>query len=100
MGNRHETDKKQLPYEKEDTLIPEDVLILLTDIFQALADYPDDIKVTHSKGDRTHVFTVSSNRADVGKIIGKNGRMISGVRTILLGISARAGARSVLDVED
>lgn len=56
---------------------------LLEYILIHLVDYPEDVVVTQS-GDAGHqVFTIQANPADYGRIIGKNGSMISSIRNIM-----------------
>ena len=48
-----------------------------------LLDHPDDVEVTETEGDRgALVFEVHVNPEDMGKIIGRRGRIIRSIRTL------------------
>jgi predicted RNA-binding protein YlqC (UPF0109 family) len=57
---------------------------LLEYILVHLVDYPEEVVVTQS-GDGSHVvFNIQANPADYGRIIGKQGSMISSIRNIMM----------------
>lgn len=70
---------------------------LLTYIVQSLVEKPDEVSVTeHETGGET-VFEVRVAPGDMGKVIGRQGRVIKAIRTL-----ARAAASSTnthVDVE-
>ena len=72
---------------------------LITRIVQALVDQPEEVKVTEIKGGNTTVFELRVAKSDLGKVIGKRGRNINAVRTLLTAASATAGqARTILEI--
>jgi uncharacterized protein len=70
------------------------VLKVLTD----LVDHPEAIKLTALAGDKTVIFELRCHQDDVGKVIGKNGKTISAVRTLLGMLAARQGQRAMIEV--
>jgi len=70
------------------------VLKVLTD----LVDHPEAIKLTELAGDKTVIFELRCHQDDVGKVIGKNGKTISAVRTLLGMLAARQGLRAMIEV--
>ncbi|MBQ4558037.1 MAG: KH domain-containing protein [Clostridia bacterium] len=46
------------------------------------------------------IIKVKANDESIGKIIGRNGRTISSIRTILRSASARSGKKYILKVND
>ena len=73
---------------------------LLAYIIHELVHHPDEVKLSEVAGDRTIVFELRCNREDIGKIIGKNGKTVSAIRTILSSIAAAQGRRAILEVVD
>jgi predicted RNA-binding protein YlqC (UPF0109 family) len=74
---------------------------LMTQIARALVDHPDDVSVEAVEGDEGDDTTVLEMRVapdDVGKIIGKQGRTVRSMRTILAAVGQGHHLRYELDV--
>ena len=56
---------------------------LIESIAKALVDNPDQVSVEVVEGDRMTVLELRVNSDDLGKIIGKQGRTVRSIRTIL-----------------
>ena len=56
---------------------------LLEYIAKSLVDYPDDVSVTEIEGDTSTVLELRVNDADMGKVIGKQGRIAKAIRTVV-----------------
>jgi predicted RNA-binding protein YlqC (UPF0109 family) len=57
-----------------------------------IADYPDKIRIDREDvDDKFSELTVWANKGDTGKLIGKNGKMISSLKTIISGCKAKDG---------
>jgi uncharacterized protein len=69
-------------------------------VVRSLVDHPDDVRVTEVDGEHTAVFEVRCHREDLGKVIGKNGKTIGAVRTLLSTVAARRGRRALLEVAE
>ena len=55
-----------------------------------IAEYPDEIEVKRVDIDDTFSeIEILANKSDTGKLIGKNGKMISSLKTILTGCKAK-----------
>jgi len=67
-------------------------------IAQALVDHPEQVKVTEIEGDQTTVLELKVAKADIGKVIGKQGRTARSMRTILSAASAKIKKRTVLEI--
>ncbi|MDD2708905.1 MAG: KH domain-containing protein [Verrucomicrobiae bacterium] len=67
-------------------------------VVKALVDYPDQVDVRQVDGDRTIVFELRLNQTDVGKIIGKKGRTIQALRTLVNGASGKQGKRAMVEI--
>ena len=71
---------------------------LITEIVQALVDQPDHVLVTEIEGDHTNVLELSVAKSDMGKVIGRKGRTVQAIRTILSAASGKARKRFVLEI--
>jgi predicted RNA-binding protein YlqC (UPF0109 family) len=71
---------------------------LIERIAKALVDQPDAVKVTEVEGERTSVIELSVANEDMGKIIGKRGRTVSAIRTLLNAASMKQKKRTILEI--
>ena len=67
----------------------------LEKLLKALVEHPEEVVVTPIEGDGTVVFEVQVNPEDSGKVIGKKGRTINALRTIIRS-SADTGTKKVI----
>lgn len=67
-------------------------------IVKSLVDNPDDVRVMEVEGASSIVLEVTVAEADVGRVIGKKGRVINSIRTILQVQGARQGKRVSVEV--
>ena len=70
---------------------------LILYIVQAIVDSPDKVSVSVIEGDQTEVLELTVAKSDLGKVIGKKGRNIQAIRTILSAVSAKIKKRVVLE---
>lgn len=64
-----------------------------------IVSYPDDIKVELKEGDETAEILLYANQADIGKLIGKDGKMIGAIKTVISGCKAKDGISYRINVE-
>ena len=64
----------------------------------ALVDHPDEVSVTEVDGERVIIFELRLNQSDIGKVIGKSGRTITAIRTLLTSAAAKDGKRAMLEI--
>ncbi|MGA2603479.1 MAG: KH domain-containing protein [Verrucomicrobiia bacterium] len=67
-------------------------------VVKALVDHPDQVDVREVDGERVVVFELRLNATDVGKVIGKSGRTITAIRTLLTSAAAKQGKRAMLEI--
>jgi predicted RNA-binding protein YlqC (UPF0109 family) len=65
---------------------------------KALVDNPDQLEVSEIAGSDTLVIALKPAKEDIGKIIGKKGRNVQAMRTILNAASAKVGKRVILEI--
>jgi hypothetical protein len=75
-----------------------DLKALVEYLSRALVDEPDQVDVQVVQGDRTTVYELRVAESDLGKLIGKNGRTVRAVRTLLSAAAAKMDERPVLEV--
>ncbi len=71
---------------------------LIEYVVKALVDHPDDLRITEIDGERTVVFELRCHPEDVGKVIGKSGKTVGALRTLLGTVAARQNRRAMLEV--
>lgn len=63
-------------------------------IAQALVDHPDQIEVNqHQEGDDSITFELVCAEEDKGRLIGKNGRVIQSIRSVLMASAKKENKR-------
>ena len=73
---------------------------LLELIARALVDRPDEVTVTEIEGAQATVFELRVGEADRGKVIGKQGRTVRSIRTVLGAAGTKLRRRFVLEILD
>lgn len=68
-------------------------------VVSALADKPDMVNIEEEDQDRQIHYRINVSPADVGRVIGRKGRTINAMRTIL-NAASQDGRRVVLEVEN
>lgn len=71
---------------------------LLEHIVKLIVDKPDDVSIKEVPGERVIIYEVRVAKDDLGKVIGKQGRMAKAIRTILAAISLRQGKKVVVEI--
>ena len=71
---------------------------LIEYVVKALVDHPEDLRIAEIEGERTIVFELRCHPEDVGKVIGKSGKTVGAIRTLLSTVAARQNKRAMLEV--
>ncbi len=64
-----------------------------------IATYPEDVKVELTDSDEVTEIILFANQADIGKLIGKEGKMIGAIKTVISGCKAKDGKSYRINVE-
>lgn len=65
---------------------------------RALVDEPEGVFVSENGGAHTSIIELKVSKTDLGKIIGKKGRTVDAMRTILGAVSGKERKRTVLNI--
>jgi uncharacterized protein len=73
---------------------------LLKYIVSFLVEKPDEINIREVEGDKNSVLELSVSESDIGKVIGRNGRIAKSLRTLIAATSAKEGKSFTLEIID
>jgi len=77
------------------------MLEFIEQAIKLLVDKPDEVSIDIVETDQRLIYELKVGDGDYGKVIGKNGRNISALRTLVFAINAKEGGkRARLDVID
>jgi len=76
----------------------DDLKALIEHMAKALVDKPDAVSVQETDGEKTTIIELRVAQDDLGKVIGKQGRMARSMRTILNAAGTKLGKRCVLEI--
>ena len=72
---------------------------MLETIIKTIVDSPDKVKIDIAETDNTNIYELHVGEGEVGMVIGKQGKNISAIRTLLSAATAKAGGkRSLLEI--
>ena len=72
---------------------------LLSEIVKSIVDKPEDVSVVINENEHAKIYELSVGEGDLGKVIGKRGRNVTALRTLLIAASAKEGdKRPILEV--
>ena len=73
---------------------------LIEYIVKSLVDYPDEVVVREVTGEPVVIIELTVTEADLGKIIGRYGRTLKAIRSILYTAGLRANKKVILELID
>jgi len=73
---------------------------LLIYIAQNLVDNPDEVSVLERETETETVFELRVNPSDMGKVIGRQGRIAKEIRALMRSVAQRQGKRISVDIVD
>jgi uncharacterized protein len=72
---------------------------LIETIVKPLVDYPEDVVIEEVEDNDHITYKLSVHKEDVGKVIGKNGRIAKAIRTVIYSASSKNNKRIHLDIQ-
>jgi len=75
-----------------------DVDRLVEYVVASVVEYPDDVRIEKRENAATTVYEVTVNPDDVGKMIGRQGRIIKALRVLVRAAASINGADATVEV--
>ena len=88
----------QLEDEEDFEELEPDLKGLVEYVARALVDKPTAVKVDEVQDGNTTVYELEVDEEDIGKVIGRQGRVVRGLRALVKAAATRKGTRVDLDV--
>jgi uncharacterized protein len=67
---------------------------------RCLVDNPEEIQINEVEGEKSTILELKVKKEDIGKVIGKHGRIARAIRTILNASATKLGKKVVLEILD
>lgn len=67
-------------------------------IAKSLVDHPEEVVVTEEENDKTVTITLKVAPDDMGKVIGKQGRIAKAIRTVVKAASLKEKKKVVVEI--
>jgi predicted RNA-binding protein YlqC (UPF0109 family) len=71
---------------------------LITVIAKALVDHPEDVVVSEAEEKDEIVYRLSVHQSDMGKVIGKQGRIAKALRTVVTSAAVKHNKRVSVEI--
>ena len=71
---------------------------LLEYVAKALVDYPEDVVVTETENEKTTTLELRVNDKDMGKVIGKQGRIAKSIRALIKAAAGKTDKRVIVEI--
>ena len=69
-------------------------------VVRALVDHPEEVRVIAEKENGNDIIKITCNKEDIGKIVGKKGKTIMAIRSLVSGAAGRLQKRVSVEVID
>lgn len=74
---------------------------MLKYVVTSLCDHDEDIQITVTPdGEKIKVVRILVNKEDMGKIIGRNGKVASAIRTLVKSLTQKSGFRYIVKIDE
>ena len=67
-------------------------------IAKALVEYPDEVVVTEKETEKSIVVELRVAQSDMGKVIGKQGRIAKAIRSVVKAAAAREEKKVIVEI--
>jgi predicted RNA-binding protein YlqC (UPF0109 family) len=91
-------DEEQFEDDEELEELEPDLKGLVEYVAKVLVDKPEAVKVDEVQDGNTTVYELEVDEEDIGKVIGRQGRVVRGLRALVKAAATRKGTRVDLDV--
>ena len=69
-------------------------------IAKSLVDYPDEVNVTETENEKAIVLELRVAQSDMGKVIGKQGKIAKALRTIVRSATPRDSKKYNIEIKE
>lgn len=73
---------------------------ILETLIKSLVDNQEEVTITEKEEGKTTVFEVKVKETDMGKVIGKQGRVAKSIRTVMKSVAAKEHKKLVIEFVD
>ena len=74
---------------------------LLKYVVTSLVDKKDDVEITYTpEGEKVVIVRIIADKADMGKLIGRNGKVASAIRTLVKSVTLKSNKRYIVKIEE
>jgi len=67
-------------------------------IIKGIVDNPDKVEISEIMGEKTSIFEVRVDSNDIGKVIGRQGRNIKSIRTVVNAAAQKVDKRVIIEI--
>ncbi len=67
-------------------------------LITGVVEFPDDVEITEEVAGNTRTFFVKVAEEDVGKVIGRSGRVVSAIRCVVSAVAARSREKAFVKI--
>ena len=71
---------------------------LIEYIAKSLFDHPEQVSVQEVEGETVTILELSAAGEDLGKVIGKHGRTVKAMRSLLVAAGIKANKKTMLEI--
>ena len=68
-------------------------------IAKSLVDAPEEVVVTETESDKAIVLELRVAQSDMGKVIGKQGRIAKSIRTVVKAAASKGDKKVIVDIK-
>ncbi|MFW6380939.1 MAG: KH domain-containing protein [Bacillota bacterium] len=72
---------------------------LVETIAKAIVDEPESVHVNQVEGEKSVILELSVADEDMGKVIGKQGRIARAIRTVVKAAATKEGKKVIVDIQ-
>ncbi|MBD1380021.1 KH domain-containing protein [Metabacillus arenae] len=73
---------------------------LIVTIVKALVDYPEEVVIEKNEQRNQVLYSINVHQDDIGKVIGKQGRIARAIRTVVYAAGTHTSKRIQLEIND
>jgi uncharacterized protein len=73
---------------------------LIETIVKPLVDFPEDVHINVIEEDGRVTYQLSVNKTDMGKVIGKQGRVAKAIRTVVYAAGSSQQKKTFLEISE